>query len=1058
MDPRGPLPRPQHQGRYLAGAEALEQGPWMDGYHHRSTPHPRPNSDRYYQPLDPRYGPRPWLNPWAKYYHPHPDLSFRANEQSKLESWAEYYERGYLHRPYSRQGYEEAYQTYTAPGSGGYPCYPRAAQEEQDWGQGGRYDGQMVYWDQSYYGKYQQEPETGSFQQRNGARYKTESYEESYVWNSRQERDGEDLQRSSGEKAAARPDEFSAPSEPSLLLQYRESGLSSSSYELSQYMVDSSDQYDQAPSGSWSPSPAGEVLSSTPQPVAPLKYALPHVAVCFGAGGQLVRVCPNFPAEGQPALVEIHSLEVLLHDTAEQEEMRAFPGPLAREDLHKMDVMTYCQRKVALIRQSESTRSRDSALLWKLLILLCRQNGTMDGSDIAELLMQDCKRMKYLKQEAAANLINLTDEAWLVPGSGTPDLLTGEIPYSSETATMALEKFTKLLFYGRKKEALEWAMKSQLWGHALFLSSKMDLRTYSEVMGRFTSTLAVNDPVQTLFQLMSGRVPRAATCSGDTKWGDWRPHLAVILANQVEDTELKQRAIVAMGDSLAGKGLIEAAHCCYLMANVAFGHYNVRTHSLILLGSSHSQTFLKFTSTESIQRTEIFEFCRQLGLPKSFIPPFQVYKLLYASRLADYGLPSQALHYCEVIGSALQDQASVGHPVLFAELLKLAERLKLSDPRLSERPEQEQHQDPDWLTWLRVRCQHLQVEGDHDSPTAASAHTASASSPAAVQFQAFSESRVNLEDSRKDTQTQQNRDNLGHSQYTHYTAEGMGQYQIDTAQHLSYHPGTYHMAGVPQQVPVPIARVRNTFQPGFNEAVQSAGSPENDCSPPAFLRPGEFAGTAQPQTPYKQFGDGKETPALQDQRMLNPRMRSISESSTISVEEEQSEDSNERGIEDMRESPQAQEMNEAKGKESATGSGFGWFGWFRSKPAKTTASDSSLPEPQEKVAAPSLPPLALTSPSSRLPAPPPPPPPALLLPRTGANPFSRTAGTKEPQGSDSRRTSLSESPSSPSPAFAPLPLGGAVPLFNPLQLTIARSSAPNHPRMLSQRRYPTQPK
>lgn len=46
----------------------------------------------------------------------------------------------------------------------------------------------------------------------------------------------------------------------------------------------------------------------------------------------------------------------------------------------------------------------------------------------------------------------------------------------------------------------------------------------------FTSTLAVNDPLQTLFQLMSGRVPQAATVlsvtgfslySGVLRVGEW---------------------------------------------------------------------------------------------------------------------------------------------------------------------------------------------------------------------------------------------------------------------------------------------------------------------------------------------------------------------------------------------------------------------------------------------------------------------------------------------------------------------------------------------------------
>lgn len=77
---------------------------------------------------------------------------------------------------------------------------------------------------------------------------------------------------------------------------------------------------------------------------------------------------------------------------------------------------------------------------------------SMVGSDTAELLMQDCKRLeKYKRQDPVANLINLTNEEWPVQGSGTPDLLTGEIPPSMETPEQRVEKFTKLLFYGRKK-------------------------------------------------------------------------------------------------------------------------------------------------------------------------------------------------------------------------------------------------------------------------------------------------------------------------------------------------------------------------------------------------------------------------------------------------------------------------------------------------------------------------------------------------------------------------------------------------------------------------------
>lgn len=77
---------------------------------------------------------------------------------------------------------------------------------------------------------------------------------------------------------------------------------------------------------------------------------------------------------------------------------------------------------------------------------------SMVGSDIAELLMQDCKKLeKYERQPPVANLINLTDDDWPVHSSGTPNLLTGEIPPSVETPAQIVEKFTKLLYYGRKK-------------------------------------------------------------------------------------------------------------------------------------------------------------------------------------------------------------------------------------------------------------------------------------------------------------------------------------------------------------------------------------------------------------------------------------------------------------------------------------------------------------------------------------------------------------------------------------------------------------------------------
>jgi len=56
-------------------------------------------------------------------------------------------------------------------------------------------------------------------------------------------------------------------------------------------------------------------------------------------------------------------------------------------------------------------------------------------------------------------------------------------------------------------------MKHGLWGHALFLSSKLDQRIYRNVLTNFANGLPISDPIQTLYQLLSGWQPAAVTVS-----------------------------------------------------------------------------------------------------------------------------------------------------------------------------------------------------------------------------------------------------------------------------------------------------------------------------------------------------------------------------------------------------------------------------------------------------------------------------------------------------------------------------------------------------------------
>uniref|UniRef100_A0A3B3ZM75 Protein transport protein sec16 n=1 Tax=Periophthalmus magnuspinnatus TaxID=409849 RepID=A0A3B3ZM75_9GOBI len=444
-----------------------------------------------------------------------------------------------------------------------------------------------------------------------------------------------------------------------------------------------------------------------PRPATPEKFTMPHRCARFGPGGHMVQVLPNLPSAGQPALVDIHNLETMLQDTSAQAELRAFPGPLVKEDTHKVDVIKFSQNKALECSRDNNLLDRDSArLLWDFIVLLCRQNGTVVGTDIADLLLKE-HRSVWLpgKSPNEANLIDFNNEplsqAEEEPGAGPLSLLSDTFMTVPENLGKETERFRELLLFGRKKDALEAAMKSGLWGHALLLASKMDSRTHARVMTRFANSLPINDPLQTVYQLMSGRMPASATCCGEEKWGDWRPHLAMVLSNLTHTLDLDTRTIATMGDTLASKGLIDAAHFCYLMAQVGLGVYTKKSTKMVLIGSNHSLSFYLFASNDAIQRTEAYEYAQSLGSHSCSLPNFQVYKFIYACRLAEAGLSAQAFHYCEVISKTVLMQPSYYSPIFLNQLIQMSEKLRFFDPQLKEKPEQELFKEPEWLIHLR---------------------------------------------------------------------------------------------------------------------------------------------------------------------------------------------------------------------------------------------------------------------------------------------------------------------------------------------------------------------
>ena len=102
------------------------------------------------------------------------------------------------------------------------------------------------------------------------------------------------------------------------------------------------------------------------------------------------------------------------------------------------------------------------------------------------------------------------------------------------------------------------------------------------------------------------------------------------------------------------KGLLHAAHFCYLMANVEFGTPSNKQAKLALLGADHRSSSSSNAGTnESIQCTEIFEYIQKLSNPEYVMANFQCVKFAYAVRLVDHGMSGSALDYLEQVAAAV---------------------------------------------------------------------------------------------------------------------------------------------------------------------------------------------------------------------------------------------------------------------------------------------------------------------------------------------------------------------------------------------------------------------
>ncbi|TKY85854.1 hypothetical protein EX895_005395 [Sporisorium graminicola] len=257
-----------------------------------------------------------------------------------------------------------------------------------------------------------------------------------------------------------------------------------------------------------------------------------------------------------------------------------------------------------------------------------------------------------------------------------------------------------------------------MWAHAMTIASCVDKECWKEVVSEFIehevgaaeaslagqgqgdlqglkvayNVFSGQDPVsifdlfRTKTQLgqMGGLQPAPVeSTSTSAAPPSWKESAAIVASNR---STSDSAALTAIGDGLCTRGLLEAAHFCYLLSpqTSPIGGADTNGARFTLLGLSSPKTSATFVQDlDGILMTEVLEFAQGLvpavkgQEPFPGIPHLQAYKLVYAQQLADLGEVGKAQRYCEAIAQCLKQCKSSPylHSTLLLQSKQLSDRL-----------------------------------------------------------------------------------------------------------------------------------------------------------------------------------------------------------------------------------------------------------------------------------------------------------------------------------------------------------------------------------------------
>ncbi|KAJ1032907.1 hypothetical protein NDA16_000186 [Ustilago loliicola] len=360
----------------------------------------------------------------------------------------------------------------------------------------------------------------------------------------------------------------------------------------------------------------------------------------------------------------------------------------------------------------EARRTEDKVLLLRLLKLLVENDGQTSSTAFEQGVRSLIVAPEAQDSTASGGFV------MSVSSTTQSEQAEGTVITSHELRSDFLQKVQGMLLRGERRQAVEYAVAQRMWAHAMTIASCVDKECWKEVVSEFIehevgaaeasltsqgqgdlqglkvayNVFSGQDPVSIfdlfrtktqLGQIGSLQPATAEATTASTTLPSWKESAAIVASNR---SPSDSAALTAIGDGLCTRGLLEAAHFCYLLSpsTSPIGGADTTGVRFTLLGLANPKGSTAYVQDlDGILMTEVLEFAQGLvpavkgQEPFAGIPHLQAYKLVHAQQLADLGETAKAQRYCEAIAQCLKQSkhSPYLHSTLLSQSKQLSDRL-----------------------------------------------------------------------------------------------------------------------------------------------------------------------------------------------------------------------------------------------------------------------------------------------------------------------------------------------------------------------------------------------